>query len=196
MKNQKGLPLFFAALLILAFAGCGGGGGGGGGGVTYNYTVTSANFFPAGVQVATIRFGFSGTCSNITGITADIQRVGAGTVTTPGTVSYSFTTTITRLFVESVYIDNNASGNLDSGDRVWGENTTDLAAGCFEEPFSSNDQVFDWEDVAEQIRILLRNSQASVIYTGSSNSFSYEPDSETQLNLESIVIFGDGYNNQ
>lgn len=138
-------------------------------GTSYEYTVTSANFFPAGVQVATVRASITGLCSAPAGVNLPLTRVGSGTVTTPGTVSYSFRTEITSFFVESVYIDNNASGNLDSGDRVWGDNPNDFAGACFDSLTSP--QAFDWEVIAEQIRIALGNAVASVTYTGGAQAF-------------------------
>ena len=133
------------------------------GGTNYQYTVTSANFFPAGVQVAVVRAAVTGLCGAPAGVDVPLTRVGSGTVDTPGTVTFSFTTGIVSTFLESLYIDNNASGNLDSGDRVWGENPNDFAGACFSQ--LSSPQAFDWEAIAEQIRVALGNAQASIIYT-------------------------------
>lgn len=165
------------------------GGGGGGGddeddGTTYNYTVTSATWLTGGQQIAVIRFGISGNCSAPTGVTSPITRVGAGTVNTPGTVSFSFTTEITPSMLESVYIDNNASGNLDNGDRVWGNNSNDLAGACFDA--IDTDQTFDWEDIAAAF--------GSTIYTGAPQAFRSEPGSEPELMIDNaIIVDGDGY---
>jgi hypothetical protein len=127
-KWLRGMLLSIAYILgVIGIVASGGGGGGDGdddsggdgGGTTYNYTVTSATFFTGGQQVAVVRFGISDSCSNTTGVTSAITRVGSGTVDTPGTVSFSFTTEITPPMFESVYIDNNASGNLDNLPGNW-----------------------------------------------------------------------------
>ena len=170
-----------------------GGNGDGDGDRTYEYNITSTTYFTGGQEVAVIRFGISGSCNAFTGVTTPITRVGSGTVTSPGSVSFSFTTDINPPFVESVYIDNNASGNLDSGDRVWGDNPNDLAASCFD-AMNSN-QTFDWEVVAAQIQAILGLSQPSIIYTGPSQSFRTQPSSGTDiLNEDVINVDGDDYN--
>jgi hypothetical protein len=194
------IPLVMLTLLSACGGGSGGSGGSGGGGggddeddgTSYNYTVASATWLTGGQQVAVIRFGLSGNCSAPTGVTSPITRVGAGTVNTPGTVSFSFTTEITPPMVESVYIDNNASGNLDNGDRVWGDNPNDLAAACFDA--INADQTFDWEVVAAQFQAALGLSQPSIIYTGGVEAFRSEPGSEPELMMNNaIIVDGDGY---
>ena len=177
--------------LITGLSNCGGGDGPPPG-TTYNYTVTSATYFTGGEQVAVIRYGISGSCLAITGVTSAITRVGAGTVSTPGTVSFSFTTEITPPMIESVYIDNNASGNLDSGDRVWGDNPNDFAGGCFDA--LNADQTFDWEVVAADFQAILGLLQPSIIYTGGVEAFRNEPGSEPELMINNaIIVDGDGY---
>lgn len=155
-------------------------------GTSYEYTVTSTSFFSEGVQVAVVRASVEGLCSAPAGANTPLTRVGAGTVSTAGTVTFSFRTEITSNFVESVYIDNNASGALDSGDRVWGENTNDFAGACFSA--LSSPQVFDWEEIAEQLRIGLGNSVASIIYTGDTQS--YLSGSELSLPTEAQWVNG------
>ena len=86
---------------------------------------------------------------------------------TPGTVSFSFTTGITPPIFESVYIDNNANGVLDSGDRVYGDDPLDFFGFCFDS--LGSDQTFDWEVEAAQIQAALGLLQPSIIYTGPPN---------------------------
>lgn len=94
--------------------------------------------------------------------------------------------------VESVYIDNNASGNLDAGDRVWGDNPNDFAGVCFD-GFDTN-QIFDWEVVAAQIQAALGLMQPSIIYTGAPQSFRSEPGTEPDLMIgKTMIVDGEGY---
>jgi len=173
----------FGIALVLIITGCGGGGGDAG--TTYNYDVTSATYFTEGVQVAVVRFGISGSCGAITGVTSDITRVGAGTVSTQGSVSFSFTTGITPPMFEGVYIDNNASGNLDFGDRVWGNDAFDLGGFCFD-AYDTN-QVFDWESIAAVY--------GSTLYQGGPVAYRSEPGSGHELMINNVIIVdGDGYN--
>ena len=168
------------------------GGGDGNDGTTYYYTVMSETYFTGGQQVAVVRFGISGSCDYPTGVTSNITRVGSGTVETPGTVSFSFTTGITPPMFESVYIDNNASGNLDYGDRVWGDNPDDLAGVCFDAFYA--EQTFDWEVIAAQIQAELGLSQPSIIYTGPAQTFRKMVDLEQMLIINNaIIVDGDGY---
>ncbi len=159
----------------------------------YNYTVTSVTWFTAsGEQVAVVRFTISGSCAAPTGVISALTRVGAGTVINPGTVSFSFTTGLTPPFVESVYIDNNASGNLDAGDRVWGDDPNDLAGMCAD-VYAIN-QVFDWETVAANIQAALGLTQPSIIYTGAPQAFRGESDSAPELMINNtIIVDGDVY---
>jgi hypothetical protein len=182
-------PIILFAGFIVGLSACGDDDDGGGG-TTYNYTVTSTTFFTGGQQVAVIRFSISGSCSAPTGVTSAIKRVGAGTVGNPGNVSFSFKTEVTPPMFESVYIDNNASGNLDSGDRVWGDNPNDLFGACFND--FNTDQTFDWEVVAAQFQAGLGLSQPSIIYTGASQAFRSEPGSEPELMIDNAIIV-DGY---
>ena len=159
--------------------------GGGGGGTTYNYDVTSATYFTEGVQVAVVRFGISESCSNFTGVTSDITRVGAGTVSTQGSVSFSFTTGITPPMVEGVYIDNSASGTLDYGDRVWGYDAFDLGGFCFDA--YDTDQTFDWDSIAAVY--------GSTTYQGGEQAYRSELGSESELMINNVFIVDvDGYN--
>ena len=178
--------------ISLLLTACGGSGGGDDDGTNYRYTVTSTSFFTGGQQVAVVRFGISGSCSNITGVTSDLTRVGAGTVTTPGTVSFKFTTDITPPMLESVYIDDNASGNLDSGDLVWGDDPNDFYGACFDN--FSTDQSFDWEDIGAQIQAGLGLFQPWIIYTGASQSFRGAQSSGSESTIRnSVIVEGDGY---
>jgi hypothetical protein len=174
----------FGIALVLILTACGGGGGDGG--TTYNYDVTSATFFTEGVQVAVARFGISGSCAGgVTGVTSAITRVGAGTVSTQGSVSFSFTTGIIPPMVEGVYIDNNASRTLDFGDRVWGNNAFDLGGFCFDA--YDTDQAFDWGSIAGSI--------GSTIYQGGELAYRAEPGSESELMINNVIIVDvDGYN--
>ena len=184
--------IYLMGIIGIVATGGGGGDGDDNGGTTYNYTVTSATYFTGGQQVAVVRFGLSGSCANPTGITSNITRVGSGTVNIPGTVSFSFTTKITPPMLESVYIDNNASGNLDNGDRVWGDNPNDLAGACFDA--LGAEQTFDWEVVAAQLQAELGLSQPSIIYTGPPQSFRNMADPEQMLSIDNaIIVDGDGY---
>lgn len=187
-RARQFLLFFLYTLGFLSIVSSGGGNGDGDGdeSITYNYTVTSANYFTGGQQVAVIRFGISGSCSDVKDVTSGITRVGDGTVTTPGTVSFSFTTDITPPMFESVYIDNNASGNLDNGDRVWGDNPNDLIGACWDN--FSTDQVFDWEVVAIQLQDFLTLAQSSIIYTGPPQAFRGEPGLELGLTMKNSVI--------
>ena len=187
------IPIILFVGFIVGLSACGGGGDGGeGGGTTYNYTVKSTTFLTGGQQVAVIRFSISGSCSVPTGVTSAITHVGAGTVGTPGEVSFSFATEITPPMFESVYIDNNASGNLDSGDRVWGDNPNDLVGACFNA--FNTDQTFDWEVVAAHIQASLGLSQPSIIYTGAPQAYRSDPGSEPELMIDNpIIVDGDGY---
>jgi len=181
-----GTLLFLTSLLALNSCG-----GGGGGGSTYNYTVTSTTFFTGGQQVTVVRFSVVGGCSAPTSFGA-ITRVGGGTVVTPGTVAFSFTTGITPPVFESVYIDNNANGFLDSGDRVWGDDPNDLFGWCFNS--LGSDQTFDWEVEATQIQADLGLLQPSIIYTGLPQSFRIESGSEPELMIhKAMIVDGDGY---
>ena len=183
-------------ILVLFLPSCGGddgdGGDGGDDGTTYNYTVTSTTFFTGGQQVAVVRVGISGNCSSPTGVTGATTRMGAGTVSTPGTVSFSFTTVVTPPMVESVYIDNNASGNLDNGDRVWGDNPNGFRAVCFDA--LNTDHTFDWEVVAAQLQATWGLFQPSIIFTGAPQSLRSEQGSEPELMIDNaIIVDGDGY---
>lgn len=196
-KNGLYRNLMAACIFVLGILGilASGGGGGGDGNTTYNYTVTSTNYLTGGQQVAVVRFGISGSCSGITGITSAVTRVGAGTVSTPGTVSFSYTTNINPPMVESVYIDNNASGNLDPGDRVWGDDPNDLFGVCFDN-FGTT-QWFDWEIIAAQIQTAFGLSQPSVIYTGAAQTFRSDQERESGLLvMRSMPAEGDGYSNR
>ena len=86
----------------------------------YNYTVTSPTLmlFPVGVQVAVVRANDSGNCAGPVLSTA--TRVGAGTVTTPDIVSFSFRDDRIGTFYESMYVDAEPSGNVSALDLVWG----------------------------------------------------------------------------
>ena len=177
--------------LALLLSACGGGGGGDDR-KTYRYTITSTSFFTGGQQVAVVRFGISGSCSNITGVTSDLTRVGSGTVTTPGTVSFKFKTDITPPMMESVYIDNNASGNLDAGDLVWGDDPNDFFGACFDK-FATK-QSFDWELVGAQIQASAGLFRPWITYTGAANAFRSLPNAESELSTEhAIIVEGDGY---
>jgi len=183
--------VIFTTVAVLILNACGGGDGGDGG-TTYNYTVTSTTWFTGGQQVAVVRFGISGSCSNITGVTSGLTRVGAGTVSTPGAVSFSFTTGITPPFMESVYIDNNASENLDNGDRVWGDNPNDFMGVCFDA--IAVNQTLDWEDFAAQLQARTGSSVPSILYTGPPQAFRGEAGSEPELMIDNtIIVDGDGY---
>jgi len=183
----------FGIALLLILSACGGGGSGSGSGTTYNYTVTSATWFTGGQQVAVVRFSVIGGCLTPTNFGA-ITRVGEGTVTIPGTTAFSFTTGITPPIFESVYIDNNANGFLDSGDRVWGDEPNDLYGWCFN--FLGSDQTFDWEVEAAQIQANLGLLQPSIIYTGPPQSFRIGSGSEPELMIQKdTIVDGDGYDN-
>ena len=159
---------------------------------TYNYTVTSATWFTGGQQVAVIRIKHPNSCADHTN-DGEPERVGVGAVDSPGTVSFSFTTGITSSFFESVYIDNNANGNLDNGDRVWGDEPDKTWGYCFDS--LSADQYFDWEVVAQQIQSSGGLSQPSIIYTGPPKTFRGEPGSEPESMIyNAIIVDVDGYN--
>jgi len=197
MRPERGLlPTLIGMLalfVVVAIDGCHSGGDSDSDDrTTYNYRITSANFFKGGEQVAVIRFGLVGSCLNPRGVTSDITRVGAATVKTPGTVSFSFKTDITPPMFESVYIDNNASGNLDYGDRVWGDDPYDSYGACWDSFGVS--QVFDWEVVASQIQAIMGLSQPSILYAGSPQPYRDDSSSEPGLTIDKAVIAaGDGY---
>jgi hypothetical protein len=192
-------PLVLVIVYTLGVVGILASGGGGSGdseddsgGRKYSYRVTSARFFTGGQQVAVIRFTLSGSCASPTGVTSDITRVGAGTVRNPGKVSFSFTTELGPPLFESVYIDNNASGNLDNGDRVWGDDPNDAFGLCFD-VFDSR-QDFDWEVVGVQIQTALGLAQSSIIYTGVDQPYRSEPGLKPRSMIDNaIIVDGDGY---
>ena len=133
-------------------------GGNGNDDPTYTYNITSANFFTGGEQIAVVRYGISGSCANVITTTATV-RVGAAPVVVPGSVSITFTTSITPPIFESVYIDNDASGNLNAGDRVWGDDPNSFFGYCFDS--LGGIQNFDWETESIQIQTGLGLTQPS-----------------------------------
>ena len=86
---------------------------------------------------------------------------------------------------ESVYIDINGSGNLDFGDRVWGNNPNDLGALCFNN--FNTDQTFDWDAVAAGV------FGGSTFYTGPTQLFRGATNSELELMNNAIIVDGGGY---
>lgn len=186
-------PQFLVCIgLSLLLAACGGSDSDDDDGTTYSYTITSTSFFTGGQQVSVVRFGISGSCSSPTGATSPLTRVGAGRVVTAGTVSFKFTTEITPPMFESVYIDNNASGNLDAGDLVWGDDPNDFYGACFDNFATS--QSFDWEAIGAQLQAALGLFQPWITYTGATQSFRGEQNSESELTTENaIIVEGDGY---
>jgi hypothetical protein len=185
LRSIKHIILFVG--LIAGLSACGGGDDD----ITYNYTVTSATWFTGGEQVAVARSKVNGSCAAPTSFDP-ITRVGAGTVVTPGTVSFSFTTGVTPPIFESVYIDNNANGFLDSGDRVIGDDPNFFFGWCFDS--LTTDDTFDWEVSAAQIQADLGLLQPSIIYTGPPQSFRSESGSEAELMIDkAIIVDGEGY---
>lgn len=185
------IPFILLIGFIVGLTACGGSGDGDGG-TTYDYSIRSTTFFTGGQQVAVVRYKIiSGNCSSHTR-EGPITLVGAGTVVTPGTVSFSFTTGVTPPVFESVYIDNNASGNLDKGDRVWGDDSNNLFGFCFDA--LNTRQTFDWEVEAAQIQALMGLARPSIIYTGPDRSFRAEPGSKTEVMIDkAFIVEGDGY---
>lgn len=185
------LALVLFVGLVLGLSACGGKGDGDGG-TTYDYAITSTSFFTGGQKVNVIRYKIiSGDCSSHTR-EGPTTLVGSGTVVTPGEVSFAFTTGVTPPIFESIYIDNNASGNLDKGDRVWGDDPNNLYGYCFDA--LNTRQTFDWEVEAAQIQALMGLARPSTIYNGPDRSFRHEPDSKPVLTVgNAFVVDGDGY---
>ena len=87
--------------------------------------------------------------------------------------------------LESVYIDNDASGNLNPGDRVWGTDPFDLTGACFDSLGTS--QIVDWDAIAAI-------AGGSIIYQGGPEAFRSEAGSEPGPMIKNyIIVDADGY---
>lgn len=147
-------------------------------GTTYTYNITSSatsgtpGAFDPGFQVGIVRVSMDEACENAVD---DPEQVGVGTVTTAGQVSIEFTDDRTGPFLETHYVDEDASDTVNSGDSVYGNDPSMVlfpfaptSSGCWNTANYSTTQTFDWwDDVASSV--------GAVEYTGSPLAFAAGP---------------------
>jgi hypothetical protein len=151
--------------------------------VHYSYTIFSAAALPVGAEAAVLRADVSQSCV-LPGRVAAFSPVASGVVTTAGSVSLRFSDARSAEFVEIIYIDSDASGRLDWGDRIWGTNPQDPAGMCLP-PTLESEQPVNWDGVAAV-------TGGSATYTGEAQDFLAWAD-RSQLPAATLIIGESGY---
>lgn len=155
------------------------------GAAEFSYTILSAGALPVGAEAMVLRADVSQSCV-LPGRVGAFSPVASGVVTTAGSVSLRFSDARGTEFVEIIYIDSNASGRLDWGDRIWGTNPQDPAGMCLP-PTLESEQPVNWDGVAAV-------TGGSVIYTGEAQDFLAWAD-QSQLPAATLIIGESGYGN-
>ncbi len=176
LRSRASRQTFLSLLVVLTallLASCGGGdqpaSGAPAGSKTFTYTVTdSGGNLLAGRRVVVLNAPVSGTCASPT--PGPVQHTADAAVTTPGTVTVSFTLNFPGAYAESIYIDVDGSNTLTAGDLVWGSDPLGFASACIPGmAVWQASQSLDWSAVAA-------GGPGSTTYGGSAQPFAADGD--------------------